>query len=92
MAFQASFLSWIEYFLQNRTQQTTVGTSLCIITTLTIAAVFAGSYLTFHSHIDKIVARALNRSNLILKCFDDATFYLDESIHGLCSPHIGISD
>jgi len=31
-------------------------------------------------------------SNLILKCFvsRDVSLYLDESIHGLCSPHIGI--
>jgi len=31
--------------------------------------VFVDSNLTFHSHIDKIVARAFLRSNLILKCF-----------------------
>ena len=31
--------------------------------------VIVDSHLTFHSHIDKIVARAFIRSNLILKCF-----------------------
>jgi len=31
--------------------------------------VFMDSNLTFHSHIDKIVARAFIRSNLILNCF-----------------------
>jgi len=31
--------------------------------------VFVDSHLTFHSHIDEIVARAFIRSNLILKCF-----------------------
>ena len=31
--------------------------------------VFVDSHLTFHSHIDSIVARAFTRSNLILKCF-----------------------
>jgi len=31
--------------------------------------VFVDSNLTFHSHIDKIVARAFIRSNLILICF-----------------------
>jgi len=31
--------------------------------------VFVDCNLTFHSHIDKIVARAFIRSNLILKCF-----------------------
>ena len=31
--------------------------------------VFVDSHLTFHSHVDNIVARAFTRSNLILKCF-----------------------
>jgi len=31
--------------------------------------VFVDSNLVFHSHIDKIVARAFIRSNSILKCF-----------------------
>jgi len=31
--------------------------------------VFVDSHLTFHSHVDKIVARAFIRPNLILKCF-----------------------
>jgi len=31
--------------------------------------VFANSNLTFHSHIDKIIARSFIRSNLIIKCF-----------------------
>jgi len=31
--------------------------------------VFVGSNLTFHSHIDKTVARAFSRSNLIFKRF-----------------------
>ena len=31
--------------------------------------VFVDSHLTFHSHVNNIVARAFIRSNLILKCF-----------------------
>jgi len=34
-----------------------------------MGTLFVDSSLTFHSHIDKIVARACIRSNLILKCF-----------------------
>jgi len=52
--------------------------------------VLVESNLMFHSHIDKIVARAFIRSNLILKCCVARRPNLDESIHGLCSPHIAI--
>jgi len=45
--------------------------------------------LTFHSHIDKIVARAFIRTNLILKCFvSRGSLYLNASIYSLCSTHI----
>jgi len=43
--------------------------SCCFDRFVTIGCVFVYSNLTFHYHIDKIIARAFVRSNLILKCF-----------------------
>jgi len=53
--------------------------------------VFVVGNLTFHSHIDEIVARDFIRSNLILECFLSRNVStLVRVFHGLCSPHIGI--
>jgi len=55
--------------------------------------VFVDSHLTLHSRIDKIVARALICSNLILKCFVSHNFSTLMRTHSrlmYCSPIIGI--
>jgi len=36
--------------------------------------VFVDGHLTFHSHIDKIFARAFIRSSIVLKCFVSLDF------------------
>jgi len=50
--------------------------------------VFVDSNLTFHSHIDMIRFYSLELNSQMF-CVA-RHLYLDESIHGLCSPHIGI--
>jgi len=46
-----------------------ISNTLPVINEVRDLGVFADSNVTFHSHVDKIVARAFIRSNLILKCF-----------------------